>query len=498
MLILYFRMFFQMCVYLYTSRIVLDKLGIVDYGIFDAVSGIVMTLSMVNNALATGTLRYTTFAIGKEDTYYLNQVYSISVNIHILLAFIIVFLGEPLGLWYVQNRMQYPPELYDSVFWVFQCAMANVFITIASVPYNMLIIAHERMSTFAGITLIDVILKLCIALSLDFYSGNRLEIYATALVVVSLIVRAIYAWYCSTAFKTVRYKWVKETSLYKEMLSFTGWSAFGNIPFVLNNQGMSVLVNWIGGPLVGPIYNSAKSISTQAQNALSSFITAFQTSINPQITKTYAQHQLQDTHKLVFTSARISFSLALIAVIPLLLETPFFLGLWLVHVPPYTITFTRILIIVALIDTLSNPLLIAAEATGKIKRFQLLTNIPMICTIPLAYLLEQSTGRIEFVFVTLALTTAIAFCVRLYMSKGLYHLSTSHFFKEVIVRIVLLTIVSISLPIVLKYTLPHSILLCSINVLASIIWTTIAIYTFVLTSREKTIARQKLSNLWRR
>lgn len=451
MMMLYFRMFFQMAVYFYTSRKLFATIGDTDYGIYDVVAGFVIGLTFLNNAMSTCTLRFITYAIGNDNVAYIRKVFATSLNIHIVLAILIVLIGEPIGMWYIEHKMQLPPERYEAALWVFHASMFSAFMMILSVPYNTLIIAYERMSAFAYLTILDVLLKLGVVLSLQFVTIDKLSLYAILLAGEALIIRLIYAIYCNVSFPTARYTYSKDKKLYIQMFSFAGWSMFGNFSNVLNVQGLNLLLNYLGGPIIGPLYNAARAIAIQVQLGVNSFISSFQTSINPQITKSYAANELEVTNKLVLISARISFLLALMLIFPIFVECRYFLELWMNKIPEYTVFFTRALLVVSLLEALSNPLMIAAEATGRIKRFHVLISIPLYLTLPLAYLAFSVTKHIGFVFVTLIITNILAQIVKMYLSRELFNFSVKNYLSQVLLRITLVILLTIIAFVLLHY-----------------------------------------------
>lgn len=492
MIALYLRMLFQMGVFFWTSRILLSQLGVNNFGIFDVVAGFVLSLSVLNYALANSTLRYITYAIGKGEPEYIKRVFSISINIHLLLATLVVLLGEPIGLWYIHHKMQFPLERTDAVLVTFHCALVSAFMTIMSVPYNTLIIAYEKMTAYAYLTILDVSLKLLIVLSLIFSPFDKLIMYAVLLALESILIRIIYAVYCSRTFQHARYKWIRFDALYKDMLTFSAWSSFGNLSYVANTSGLNLLINFMGGPILGTLYNSARAVAFQVQTAINSFINAFQTSINPQITKTYAQGEFERTNHLVLTSSRLSYSLALIIIVPIIVEGNTLLSIWLSNVPAHALSFMRILLVVSLIDALANPLMIAADATGRIKRYQFLTSLPLLCTIPLAYVLIKITDTIEFAFIALIITSLVGQIWRVFICRGLYNFPIRIYVTTVISKLFILTMYSFSLPFLLQTILNRTILHSAIIVLISIVWTIGGMFFIILKTNERKFIFDKI------
>lgn len=423
--ILYLRMIFQMAVYLYTSRVVIDALGFVDYGIYDVVGSVVMAMMFLNNSMLNCTQRFITYSLadGKNVSAYFSQ----SLMIHALLGLLIVVVGGILGTVYIQEFMNLPTGRIADAMFVFYIALASSFVTMVSVPYNALIIAHEHMGAFAAITIVDVVLKLSVAMLLFLFDDNRLRMYALLLFVSAIVVRGIYGVYCRVAYKNIRFVMHVERDIFKKMLGFLGWNTIGNAAIMCNTQGLNLLLNAVGGPVV----NAARGIAFQVQTATVSFINSFQTAINPQITKNYAVGNLTKMNSLVLTSSRVSFLLMLFFIVPLLLMTENLLGLWLGEYPPHTVLFVRLLICVSLVEAVANPLMVGASATGNIKRYQLMVGGCMLCTVPVAYMALKMGAAPEFVFLALIATTLLAQCVRMWLCRKLFGFSIPDFCLQV-------------------------------------------------------------------
>ena len=348
-LLLYFRMLFTMAVSLYTSRVVLNTLGVEDFGVYNVVGGVVAMFGFINGSMSSATQRYITFALGKGDKTWLQTVFSTTLQIHTLIAGIIVLLGETVGLWFLYNKMQIPADRMDAAFWVLQCSIVATIVMIISVPYNADIIAHEKMSAFAYISILEVVLKLVIVYMLVVFSFDKLILYAFLLLAIQLLIRFCYSIYCNRHFEETKYRHVWDKALFKEMTGFAGWSLFGNLAGVLFSQGLNMLLNVFFGPIV----NAARAVAVQVQSAIQQFVGNFQMALNPQITKTYAKGELGDMHSLMFRSARFSFFLLYFLSLPVLFETNFILTIWLKTVPENTVVFLRIMICTSLIYTLS-------------------------------------------------------------------------------------------------------------------------------------------------
>ncbi len=431
-MILYFRMIFQMAVYLYTSRVVIEALGLLDYGIYDVVGSVVLAMMFFNNSMLNCTQRYITCSLAENGGVNVKKIFSHSIFIHFAFGVLIFILGELLGTWYIQNFMDLPAGRVGDALFVFQMALVSSFIMTISVPYNALIIAHEHMGAFAAITIVDVLLKLAVALSLFLFDDNRLRMYALLLLIAAIVVRTIYGIYCHFAYRDIRVEYSFDKSTFKSMLGFVGWNTIGNLAIMCNTQGLNLLLNSVGGPIV----NAARGIAFQVQTATVSFINSFQTAINPQITKNYASGDIPKMNSLVLISSRVSFLLMLFFAVPLMLMTENLLTLWLTDFPSYTATFVRLLLCVSVIETIANPLMVGASATGNIKLYQLLIGACMLCTIPVAYIVLKLGAEPQYVFWSLLSTTLTAQAVRMLLCRRLFNFSVRDFILCVLLPIV--------------------------------------------------------------
>ena len=489
-IILYFRMMFQMAVSLYTVRLVLKQLGDNDYGIYDVAGGIVTLLIFLNNSLTTCSQRYITFALGTKDKEYLRRAFSMSVNIHFLLAILIIILGETIGLWYIFNHLNVPQERINDTVIVYQCSLLAGVLLILSVPYNSCIIAHEKMTAFASISIMDVTLKLCAALTLFLIpSESRLIIYAALMATAAIITRTTYGLYCKYTFKEIKYRWEADKKLFHEMLKFAGWSTFGNFSIACNNQGLNLVLNYLGGPAL----NAARAIAFQVQTAVVQFIASFQTAINPHITKTYAQGKKEYLNELILRSSRLSFMLVIIMIIPLIIEANGILCIWLDKVPQYSVTFMRILLCVTMMDAIANPMMVSAAATGNIKKYHLYIGSTLLTVVPLSIIVIYIfPTHPEYIYITLLIITIIAQIIRMRICKELFDFDNFAFIKGVLSRILLCGTVAFSLPMFLHYTLSHCIINTILICFISIMWTLLCIFVLGIRKDERNFIINKI------
>ena len=379
---LYIRMLFSMFVSLYTSRIVLEILGVEDYGIYNIVGGVVTIFSFINSSMSSATQRYLSFELGKEDLERLNKVFSSALSIHVLTGILIIILGETFGMYFLLNYLNIPADRLDIAIIVFQFSLFSTFLSIVQVPYNASIMANEKMDIFAYVSIAEVLLRLLMVIMLSFIDVDKLMLYSILIFSVILTTTSYLKYYCIRNFKECSFAFVRDKVLYKELLSYSGWSLFGNIAAVSMSQGINILLNVFFSPAV----NAARAISYQVSGAIQSFASNFQAAANPQIIKSYANNDNNYMLTLIFASSRITFYLLFLLALPILIETNFILQLWLKKVPDYTVIFTFLIIINSLIDSISGPLRVANQATGNIKRFQVIVGSTLILNLPISYL----------------------------------------------------------------------------------------------------------------
>jgi O-antigen/teichoic acid export membrane protein len=380
-LLLYFRMLLTMVVSLYTVRVVLNTLGIVDYGIFNVVAGIVTTFSFLSVTLATATQRFFSFELGRNNYEQLKKTFSMTMTIYIMVAIIILVLAETLGLWFLNTKMSIPAERMEAANWIYQFSILSFMMTMFTIPYDAAIIAHERMDVYAYVSMIEVSLKLLIVYLLMIVSMDKLKLYAILILGVTTIITLIYRTYCQKKFDECHYSFYWDSNLFKTIAGYSGWNLFGSLAGVFNDQGINILLNIFFNPVI----NAARGIAFQISNSINLFVSNFSTAVNPQIIKYYAQNENQKMQTLVFQSSKFSYFLLFIITMPVLLETNLILSLWLKAVPEYVVLFTRLVIITTLIDSLSGPLITSALATGKIKYYQIIIGGFKLFNLPICF-----------------------------------------------------------------------------------------------------------------
>ena len=490
-LFLYFRMLFMMGISLYTSRVVLNTLGVENYGIYNVVGGIVAMFGFINGSMSSATQRYITFALGKGDKNRLQMVFCTTLQIHTLIAGVIVLLGETIGLWFLYNKMQIPADRMDAAFWVLQASIVDSVIMIISVPYNADIVAHEKMSAFAYISILEAVLKLVIVYVLLVFSFDKLILYAFLLLAVQILIRFCYSIYCNKHFEETKYKHVWDKALFKDMTDFAGWSLFGNLAAVLFGQGLNMLLNVFFGPVV----NAARGIAVQVQNTIQQFVANFQMALNPQITKTYAKGEFGDMHKLMFRSARFSFFLLFLLSLPVLFETNFILTIWLKTVPEYTVTFLRIMICTSLIYTLSNPLIVANQATGKVRKYQAICGTILLMILPVSYICLRLGCPAYSVFIVHFMIESLTQLARMFLLCPLIGIKIRDYFTHIYGQVIVVIAMSVILPALAYFNMEDSIARFFVVGFLCVLSVSTAAYLLGLSSNERVFVRVKATTL---
>lgn len=492
--ILYIRMLFTIAVGLYTSRVILATLGITDYGIYNIVGGIVTMFGFINSAMSGASSRFITFELGTGNQNSLNKIFGQSLSVHLCISLLILVLSETIGLWFIYEKVQIPTERFFPALVTYHLSIAASILSIMSVPYNAVIIAHEKMSAFAYITISDVILKLVIVYLLNVFPYDKLIVYAILLFIAQIINQAIYCIYSWKTFPEVKTGFVWDSKLFKNMASFAGWSMFGNLAAVLFGQGLNILLNLFFGPIV----NAARGIAVQVQGVVSKFISSFQTALNPQITKNYASGELSAMHKLIFTSSKFSFFLMMMLSLPVLINTEYLLKIWLKNVPDYTVIFVRLMLLISILDTLANPLMVAIQATGRIRVYQQIVGGILLAILPISYVTLKLGAPAYSVFIVHLLCAIVAQGARIYLISPMIHLVIKEYVKKVIAKIFIVFILSITLSFLFNL-LPYTNINFIRFILNSIIYVAIsisAIYYLGLDKNEKVFLTSKISTLF--
>lgn len=490
-LLLYVRMLLLMIISLYTSRVILHALGVEDYGIYNVIGGVVSMFSLISGSLSSAISRFITYELGKEDKEKVVKIFSTSVNIQFGLSMIVILLAETIGLWFLNAKMSIPEARMTAANWVFQFSILTFIVNLISVPYNACIIAHERMSAFAYISILEAVGKLAIAFLIVVSPIDRLIFYAILMCLVALTIRFTYGFYCKRHFEECKYLFVFDRSLLKQMSGFAGWNFIGVASAVLRDQGGNVVINLFCGPAV----NAARGIAFQVNNAIQGFVTNFMTALNPQITKSYASGDRDYMMTLIFQGARLSFYMLLFLSLPVLVNTHYILVLWLKIVPEHTVLFIQLVLIFAMSESISNPLITAMLATGKIRKYQLVVGGLQMMNLPVSYILLRMGMFPEVVIVVAIVISQCCLAARLLMLRGMISLSVRKYMKKVYINVLAVTVLASFIPILLANKMEESFLNFIILSLIAVFCTGAAIYYIGCDKAERQFVRNKLNKV---
>lgn len=431
---MYIRMLFLMLISFYTSRVVLQALGVEDFGTYNVVGGVVVMFTVINSAMTTGTQRHLSYELGKSDGN-VGQIFSACLNIHLWLALIITILAETIGLWFVNTQLNFPEGRMNAVNWVYQLSILACIANIVRVPYNAAIIAYEKMTFYAYIGVLEGLLKLAIVFLLAFALFDKLIFYSILMFIVIALITGGYYWYCHRYFAQIKYNYVHDSSLYKSLLSFSGWTLFGSVANMGRHQGLNMIVNIFYGVTL----NAAIGIANQVNAGITQFVTGFQQAFNPQLTKAQAANDKAYQTSLINKTAKYSYLVILFCALPILYNLDYILTIWLGKYPAYTQEICIWIVIATLIDSISGPLWVTIFATGKIRSYQIYISTLILLGLPLAYICGKVNWSPQYIFASQAVINMVAIIVRLAIMRKLIHFDLWQFTKEVFFPIILVT-----------------------------------------------------------
>lgn len=470
-----------MLVTLYASRVILNTLGVEDYGIYNVVGGVVSMFAFFNSAMTNATQRFLSYELGKGDLVQLRKTFNATQLIHIGIAVLIFILAETIGLWFVKTYLVIPAERMEAALWVYHFSVLSFMVSVIQVPYNATIIAHERMNVYAYVSILEVGLKLLIVFMLTWIAVDKLKLYGVLYFAVVFIIAAIYRIYTRKNFEESKFEVVRDKRLYKTLISYSGWNLFGNLAAVTKGQGVNILLNIFFGPVV----NAARGIASQVQGAVSSFSSNFQMAVNPQIIKSYASGDKEYMTSLIIRSAKFSFYLLFLLSLPIALEVNQILKLWLKTVPEYASVFTILVLTVILIDCVSGPLMTAVQATGKIRLYQTVVGSLQLLILPISYIYLKLGYSPEVTLYVNIVISIIALLFRILFLRKLLDFPALRFLNEVALKNLVVALLAISLPLFIKYKMEPSYLRLFSVAAASILWSGAIIYIVGLNKLEK-------------
>lgn len=492
-LFLYIRTLFVLLVSLYTSRVILRVLGISDYGIYQVIGGLVAMFGVLSTALSAAISRFITFEIGSGNKEKLCRVFSTSVIVQFIIAFIVLLLAEVIAIWFVQTQMKIPEGRMIAAQWVLHCSLITFCINLVSVPYNACIIAHEHMKTFAYISVLDVLLKLIVCFCIFISPVDKLIFYAVLLTVEAVIIRIIYSFYCHRHFEESRSKLIFDKTIFRDMLSFSGWSFFTNTNSILNNQGVNMLINVFFGVTV----NAARGIAVQVENAVLQFVNNFTVAINPQITKSYASGEMERMYSLVCRGAKFSYFAMLLVALPIVCEAEKILNIWLTVVPEHTVIFVRLSLVLGVFDCIGASGYTACAAAGKMKRYALILTPIGLLEFPLTWMFFWMGAPVVSTYYLYIFVKFLVVIARLFLLRDMVGLTPVIFVKNVFRPILFTTLVAVLPSIFIIYVFPQSFWRLFISVIVALSTVSLASLYIGMTVGERQIIMERVYKLLR-
>lgn len=455
---LYLRMVLVMAVGFYTSRIVLKTLGVSDYGVFNVVGGVIGVLGYVNTLLAGGTSRFLTIALGENNFPKLKLTFSTMFVLTMIVALLVIILGETVGLWFVNNYLNIELNRMDAVNWVYQCALFSSALTIAQSPFAASIISHEKMNIYAYMSFFDVIMKLVIVYLLVIFDYDKLKVYAVLLFLVNFLNIVIYRVYCIRQFKECELSFKFDRNIFKEQLTFSGWNMLGSLSAICINYGINIVINIFFGTIV----NAARGVANQVSNIVQHLYSNFQLAGRPQVMKYYANKQYPEMFQLMCNNGKYCALLLICPIIPVFIYTDELLGVWLTEVPQYSTGFVRWALLYTLFRSFDEPLSVAIHAVGKMKIPNLTCALLNLSILPLAYIIYRQGGSPLWGAILLAVFVPICSIINFWILKKYIDFPWTMYVKKVYMSVAFITAISLILPIVLRFFISQNI------------WTTLA------------------------
>lgn len=480
-MLLYIRTFITMAVGLYTSRVMLNALGVDNYGINNVVGGIVSFSALITGTMAASSSRYLTYSLGEGVLGKMKNVFSTVANVQIIMGIIAIIVLEIVGVWFLNTTADIPEGRMYAANWVLQCSIISTFIALVSVPFNSLIIAHENMDVYAYMSVLEVAIKLGVCFLISGYAGDRLILFSVLWTCASILTSVIYAIFCFRKFDEVKYEWRIDRKLFKEMAGYSGWNLLSNTTWMLNTQGVNMLINIF----FGVAFNATRGIATTVNGAVQGFVSNFTTAFSPQITKSYAAGNYDYCYSIVNKGAKYTWYLMFIFLVPVCIEAETLLHLWLVEVPPMVVLFVQFSMVESLALQSSNTLLKLIQTTGKIKRYAIDVTIFTSLVFPLTWICYKLGSPI---WISYPIFIVIYFSLIVLRFKALSALTTYQwrtFMTEVLVPCLKVSIISLIVPLIISYFWHPSLLRFFVLVPGSVFSVVLSIYIFGLSDKER-------------
>lgn len=486
---LYIRTLITLAVGLFTSRVVLNVLGVDNFGIYNVVGGVVGMFNIVTTSLSQSISRYLTFELGRNNKERLRVIFCTSVNIQILMSLVIVILAEAIGVWFLNNKMNIPLERLYAANWVFQFSILAFIVNLISVPYNAALIAHEKMKAFAYVSILEALMKLIIAYLLYVSFMDKLITYAFLLLMVSVIIRIVYGQYCKRNFEECKYSFIFNKKLFSDMSKFAGWNFLASTAYIFNTQGVNIISNMFFGVAI----NAARGIATQVDGITRNFVCNFTTAIRPQIVKSYSVGNTKYMNRLVCSGAKYSYFLMLFFALPFMFEAETILQVWLKLVPDHSPTFIRLTMIVSLVWLLGDTMYTSIMAIGKLKKYMIYETCITCLVFPVSYFAFYVKMSPDSAYIIYAFAYMLLLLLRLWYLKRVEHFPIGFFLKAVIYPVVLSSIVACIAPLTYKcFFYDGSIVSFIISICVCVCSFIISVFFFGLSYEERVLIISKI------
>lgn len=449
-LFLSIRMVFVLIIGLYTSRVILQVLGVTDFGVYNVVCGFVAMFTFLASTMSTGIQRFYNYELGKKNMDNVNKVYNTALFIQLILSLLVVIISETIGLWYLCNKMVIPDDRMYAAHWIYQLSILSFVLVIMQVPYKASILAHECMNFFAFLSIFEVILKLLIVFIIPFVNGDDLIVYGILLLVVNILHNLISYLYTKKKFPEVYLSKLYYKEYFTRMLSFSGWNLMGSFAIMMREQGVNLVLNFFGGPVV----NAARAIAVQVNSGLLHVVRNITMPVKPQVIQSYASGNIQRAFNLTYTISKLSFVFLYAASLPILLELEFVLRTWLGdNVPDYTTIFVILIVCMTFFHNFFMVISDVVQAEGNIKRFQIITSLAIVSSVPLSYIVLKIGMDAEWAMWMTLLSMITAFIFSLFELSRVVDFSVVIYTKKVLFPIIIICLLTLWVPFI-----PHSLM----------------------------------------
>lgn len=493
-LILYVRMLLMMLIGLYTSRLMLKALGIDNYGIRNVVGGFLSMFGIISASLTNAVSRFITVELGHNDLIRRQKVFATTVSTMLILGIFLVIIIETFGLWFFTHKLNIPSDRFVAAQWVFHCSVLGVFMGTVSLPYNSAIVAHERMSAFAYFSIIDVTFKLLLCYILFVTPFDRLITSAVLVTSVSFIMQGLYVLYCRKHFEECRYDWSFNKPLFKEISGFAGWNFLGEGAWILNTQGINMLMNIFFGVHI----NAARAVAEQVNEKITQFVFGFMTSLNPQIIKSYAEGNKEYAFKLACRGARFSFFIMFIPALPIMIESKQILKLWLVNPPEFADSFVTWTILTTFTTIIGNTLVKLQFAHGDIKLYQIVITICGCIPFPLTWLFFKIGSPPITAYWVFGAVYWFLIYVRFWLVHRMTGLPAKLYLVGVVLRCHIIGIAASIVPLLIFFIMEASIFRLFLITFISVCSSVSLIYFYGMMKGERELVNERIITIYKR